>query len=229
MATLSELRSRMTAVQAAVLDGMLAGEADLARWQSALDGMARRVTLQTLATSLALHGSGSVRPVIGDELAQAIGVGASASAASIVETYNLAAAQAILAYGEVAEDASIDDYRQVLLGDTAAAVVPGGRNWASLRGVWKMPQISMAETAVTLNLAVELFYRNNPDLDGEADLLPYYAVCPVCQAGIDNNPYASIEAVNNAGPWPAHIQCIHYPELRAPRMAVDSSEVWRGE
>jgi len=229
MADLADLRARMTAVQVAALEAALATETDLENWEAALAGMNRQTTLRTLAVHLSQHGSGSVAPVIGDDLAAAIQTGAQASAASILETYNLSLARAILAFGELYEDATLEDYRRWLLGETPAAVAPGQPNWASQRGLWKVPQISMTETAVTVNLAVELFYEMNPELDGTAELVPYDAACPICQAGVNANPYESIGAAEAAGPWPAHIQCIHYPVLRAPRMAVDSSDVWRGE
>lgn len=225
---LNSLTASMTELQRRVLTDAMSTEADVMAWQETLWSQNEQITARTIGQLLSRHGSGSVPVVLSAELIETIRQAAKDSAASITRTYNLALATAILTIGAEYPDAVYEDYRNLLLGDTPFSNGPGMANWASQQGVWKMKQIAMIETAMAINLAIELFYENNPDLDGQAELLPYFASCPVCQAGIDRNPYPSASSAYNAGPWPAHVGCIHYVDLITPRMAADSGELWRG-
>ena len=230
MPDLVSLLAAMDETQRRVFDDAMATESDLAEWQRSIRDSNRRVTATAIHHLLGQHGSGSVPVVLGDDLGAAIEAAAQASSESILATYNTALARAILAIGDQVTDPDYVTYRSWLFGDSAYAVAPGLLNWASRRGPAKVQEISLAETATTINLAVDLFYEHNPDLDGLAELRPYSAACAFCQQGLDGNPYSSIRDALDTGERIGmfHVRCIHYAELVSPRMAADSGQVWAG-
>lgn len=227
--TLRELLEEMTPLQRRVFADLAATADDVDVWEEVIASANTQTTVAAISVLLARHGAASVPVTVGEELEGAISEGAEGSAGSITSTWDVDLAYEILAIGNLYPDLSYEGYRRMLLGDSPQETAPGSQtNWAAVRAGWKVPMIAMTETSTTVNLAIGLFYLMNRELDGPADLVPYFAVCPVCQAGVNNNTYDSVRDVERAGPWPAHVQCNHYPELLAPRMAADSGEVWAG-
>lgn len=124
------------------------------------------------------------------------------SASGIVDTYNYELIREMLRLGEEYEEESVDYYDWQLFG-------PGG--WWDRRRQWKDVQIGTWETWRRISQGMGDFYRRNPELPVEmAEVLPYGAVCPACQALVNGNPYSIERAVQIMGELPLHINCPHY-------------------
>lgn len=163
---------------------------------------------------------------------------AEASAESIVNTYNHDLARAINSIGEEAEGAgpdgedleepTVSEYKRRLFGNSRFALFVGAA-WFAVRSAWKKVQIAMTEAAKSINLGINLFYRNSPEIDPMAFLVPFDAVCPICIAGVEGNPWPSMSELIAAGPWPAHNNCVHFPAPADEAEPVDADWIWTGE
>lgn len=222
------LVEEMTDVQRRVYRAARATAAVVTLWREAIYQHNSRVYQRTVQSLLSSVGCGGSPVEVSRPSRGALAEASRMSAGSIANTYNYDLARAILSIGAATPTANYRTYRSRLFGDTANSIYPGLRNWAAQRAELKAPQIGRTETGNTVNAAIELFYSNNPQLDAQAELRPLQAVCPICQAAVANNPYPNVEAVYAAGNWPAHIGCIHYPQLTGRIMARDCAEVWRG-
>jgi len=174
-------------------------------------------------------GCRSSEPTPGERVQKSIHQAAVTSAGQIADSFNNRLARQILDIGDETPTANYRTYRSRLFGDTPNSIYPGLANWASQDGEQHMALISTTETSSAINAITELFFKRNPDLDGPAKLAPDAAQCEICQAGVAGNPYPSMRAVYQAGDWPAHPGCVHYPESIARVMADDCSQVWKGE
>lgn len=182
-------------------------------------------TLRNLAGHAGCSGSAVE---IGEDLQAAIDEAALASAESVANTWNYDLSQEILDVGRATPTANYRTYRSRLFGDTPNSIYPGMANWATAHGWPKMRQIARTETGTAINLATELFFQRNPQLDGQAEVRPAAAKCPVCMDGVAGNPYPSVRAAYRANGWPAHPGCVHYVETIGRVMAEDCADVWKG-
>ncbi len=224
---LKTLMRSFSPLQKQVFADASATASDVAGWQR-LSKQNQATTAETIRRQLEKHGSGSVPVLLSDDLVATIDEAAHESANSIIDTFALALAREIVRLGKLDPAPTYRDYRRALFGEAVDIGTVSAATWAAERARYKIPQIGRTETAVTVNLAVQLFYQRNSDLDGLAELLPYSAACPICEAGVAANPYPDLGAVEQAGPWPAHPFCIHYPAVVAPRLAADSGSLWAG-
>jgi hypothetical protein len=172
------------------------------------------------------HGSA---PEVGESVQRTIDQAAQVSAEQIAESFNSRLARAILEIADETPTANYRTYRSRLFGDTPNSIYPGLSNWASQDGEYHNALIATTETSSAINRITELFFKRNPDLDGPAKLSPDAAQCEICQAGVAGNPYPTMRAVYQAGDWPAHPGCIHYPESIGRVMTDDCGNVWKGE
>jgi len=221
------LVSQMSDVQRRVWDDAKLGAADAAAWADQLAESNGDIVDSTLQDLAVRHGCRANQVDVGGRVTETVERAAADSAASIVNTYNYDLARAILQIGEATPTANYRTYRTRLLGDTPNSIYAGLDNWGSQAGTRKMVQIATTETNTAINMITQQFYRRNSELDGQAFLLPLTAACPICQAGVDGNPYRSVRAVYQAGPWPAHPECVHYPKVQTAQ-AGDCSEMWLG-
>lgn len=141
------------------------------------------------------------------------------SASSIVNTYNYDLAHAIQNLAEIYIDLDAWVYAQQLFG-------PNG--WWDERRKWKDSQIGVTETWRQINQAIGGFYQRNPALPiAYAEVVPYAAVCPDCDALVMGNPYPPERIVGLANMLPLHINCPHY--VRVVPSGRAQGPLWLGE
>jgi hypothetical protein len=214
-------------VQGRVFNDCQATAADIKAWGENLHTQNRQAVVAAINQELSRVGCGSRPAALSRRVADAVRRAANESARMIANTFNYDLAKAIARIGDETPPANYNTYKARLFG--------GGRrsryhtdNWASNRGIQKMIQIAVSETASAINGATEAFYKNNKDLAGKVELMPVQAVCPVCQRGVAGNPYKTIADLYSVSAWPAHPNCVHYAKVTPAKLAPDCAGVWRG-
>lgn len=164
----------------------------------------------------------AIVPTAGPELS-AIRERADFAAESITGTYNFNLAKEILRIGEDTPKANRNVY--------AFRLFKAGDSWDKLYWDRKKTEVAQVETMTMINASTADFYARNGDLlQPEANVIPQLAVCPICQAMIDGNPWPSVDEVYRQFDVPPHLNCPHYVEAVATRrLSLDECrQLWVG-
>lgn len=230
---LSSITGTFDGLQQDIFAAARMGEAEIEAWGQRLFEANRLTYEVTLRETISEAGGDPEQVEIGPMVEEIIREEAQKSAETIVATFNVDLARAIVEIErelEVAEiEPTVDEYKTRLVGRTKVGVILGAA-WYAVRMAWKKSMVAITETGQALNEALNLFFRRN-DLTGlEAELVPFTAACQFCQDGVDGNPWPTMQELIDAGPWPAHPNCVHYARLIVRLAdALAGVEIWSGE
>lgn len=149
-------------------------------------------------------GLSAVVPEAGPELS-ALRARADWAAESIVGTYNYELAREIVAIGKQVPTANRHVYAYRLF------YMEG--SWDG--GYWqdKATEVAQIETMTAINAAIADFYFRN-DLEPQMVMIePQVAVCDICKAMVDGNPWDSVEEVNRLFVFQPHPGCPHHLDV----------------
>ncbi len=164
----------------------------------------------------------AVGPVAGPELT-AIRERADWAATSITGTYNLNLAKEIIRIGADTPTANRNTY--------AFRLFKASDSWDALYWQRKQTEVAQVETMTMINAATADFYVRNGDmLQPTANVIPQMAVCPICQAMVDGNPWPSVDEVYRQFDVPPHLNCPHYVDATPDRRltADECRQLWVG-
>lgn len=99
------------------------------------------------------------------------------------------------------------------------------REWETARNAWKQDQIDLHTETSARSRAQAEFYAHNT-IQGEGELIPRTAKCPICQGWIARGKVDLQIALNNPGPF--HPNCPHLWETY-PEQTADCEALWLGE
>lgn len=207
--------AQLTDVQKLVHLAMRRDSVDEAAIRGELLASRRRAYESELAIQIERLGCGPVAPRLNEgpsltELARA----SDSDAASIVNTYNYDLARQIGAIAESTPRANRYTYRK-RLGD-----------WDTDRAQVKAAQIGQYTDSSARTVALRDFEAHNL-LEGEAELEPTDAICPVCQGWIARGKVPLAEATRN--PPPYHLQCPHSWSTSYKKLSRrECAELWAG-
>lgn len=217
--------AKMTDVQKKV---HLAGRRDKLDQKDLADRLFResretyKQTLQDELNKWGCSGQKAVTPDKGRELS-AIRERADWAAESIANTYNFELAKEIVRIGQDTPTANRNVYAYRLYYSKAS--------WDGAYWKEKATQVSQIETMTTVNAATADFYARNGDrLAPTANIVPFQAVCPICQELVANNPYKTPDEAYNASVLPVHVGCVHRVEVVPPERLSQSEckSLWAG-
>jgi len=207
---LVHLTGRMTAFEERDLADRLFAEGKMA-YQDALD-----------AEALKLGCPGGANISAGPELS-ALRARADWAAASVTNTYNYNLAREIISIGEDVPTANRHVYAWRLYGSDTS--------WD--KGYWtdKATEIAQVEMMTVINAGIADFHDRNGHLfEATAKILPYFAVCDLCQEMVDGNPYTTVAEVFRKYILPPHPSCPHHCQAM-PKDKLTSREcadLWMG-
>jgi len=198
----------------------VADEADLAERMLGHQAETYRQTLEAEAARLGCPQT-AASPT-GDEL-EALQERADWAAASIAGTYNLNLAKEIRLIGEVTPTANRHVYASRLYYADGA--------WDREYWMSKAVEVAQVESITVINAAVSDFYAHNDGIISPmAHVIPYLAICDLCQEMVAGNPYSSVAEVFRLYEIPPHPGCPHQAEsLPARRLSAEECALlWMG-